>query len=85
MINKVEVSGQHHAPAASTIGESAPPRYQIDGGAGWAQEPVWTELRKSKSLPKLPIDSRFAGHPASILATILNDLPQILAHLCVYC
>jgi hypothetical protein len=42
----MEVSGQHHAPAALyPRGKNPPPTVPIGQEAGWAPEPVWTQQR----------------------------------------
>jgi hypothetical protein len=44
----MDVSGQHHAPAALSQGKEPPVR--IVQEAGWAPETVWTLWRREKPL-----------------------------------
>ena len=55
----MEVSGQHHVPAALSPGKNSVP---IDYEAGWAPEPVWTFGIVKK--PLAPAEIRTPVRPA---------------------
>jgi hypothetical protein len=74
------VSGQHHAPAALYPRGKDPP-VPIEYKAGWAPEPVWTQVLEDKSSAPvgdwIPVVQPVVRHYTAWATTWEDDICQI--------
>jgi hypothetical protein len=71
----MEVSGQHHAPAA-LYPRGKDSRYPLDR-TGWAPEPVWTQRLEEKS-------SVSVGDRTSVVKSVVRHYTEILLDVLFY-